>query len=66
MADVLEFISRISNFRSFYESLVKILSIIRGISISSMSIEFSWGQDRPLITHMFIALDRVAEEHRIK
>ncbi|MEM1541573.1 MAG: ATP-binding protein [Ignisphaera sp.] len=61
-----EFVSRISRFRGFYESLVKILSIVKGVSISGISIEFSWGRDRPLLTQLFTALDRVAEEHGVK
>ncbi|MEM0371399.1 MAG: ATP-binding protein [Ignisphaera sp.] len=61
-----EFASRMSRFRSFYESLVKILSIVKGVSISGISIEFSWGRDRPLLTQLFTALDRVAEEHGVK
>ncbi|MEM1772079.1 MAG: ATP-binding protein [Ignisphaera sp.] len=61
-----EFMSRISRFRGFYESLIKILSIIRGVYISGVGVEFSWGRDRPLLTQLFTALDKVAEEHGVK
>ncbi|MEM4514408.1 MAG: ATP-binding protein [Ignisphaera sp.] len=63
---VSEFMSRISRFRGFLDSLVKILGIIKGVSVSRLSIEFSWGRDRPLLTQLFTALDNVAEEHGVK
>lgn len=61
-----DFLLRISRVRGFYEYLQRILSVIKGISISRFSVEFSLDRDRPTPTQIFTAIDNVAEEYGTK
>lgn len=58
-----DFITRISRIKSLYEHIRRVFSIIRGISISGLTIEFSWGKDKPPLTQILTALDHIAEEN---
>lgn len=40
-----DFLLRVSRIRGFYEYLQRILSIIKGVSVSGFNVEFSWGRE---------------------
>lgn len=61
-----DFLSRVSRVRGFYEYLQRVLGVIRGVSVSGFSVEFSWGRDRPTPIQIFTAIDSVAEEYGTK
>ncbi|MEM2389638.1 MAG: hypothetical protein QW215_05295 [Ignisphaera sp.] len=61
-----DFLLRISRVGDFYEYLQRILSVIKDVSVSGFSVEFSLDRDRPTPTQIFTAIDNVAEEYGIK
>ncbi|MDK6029357.1 ATP-binding protein [Ignisphaera sp. 4213-co] len=61
-----DFMAKASRFSGFRDSLLRFLKIIKGVSVMGVSIEFSWGRDRPLLTQIFTALNEAAEEHNLK
>lgn len=64
--ELTNFLSRISRRRRLYESMVKLLKLIRGVSISGVTVELSWGNNRPLLSEVFTALNEVGEEENMK
>ncbi|MEM2452400.1 MAG: ATP-binding protein [Candidatus Methanomethylicia archaeon] len=55
-----------SRWKSFQETILKFLRVVRGVSISGFNVELSWGRDRPLLTELFTILNDAAYEHNSK
>ncbi|MEM2540538.1 MAG: ATP-binding protein [Candidatus Methanomethylicia archaeon] len=64
--ELTNFLSRTSRQRRLYERVVKFLKLVRGVSISGVTIELSWGDSRPLLSEVFTALNEVGEEEDMK
>jgi len=56
-----DFVSRISRGRMLRELFLKGLKRLRGVSLAGLSVSFSWGKDRFLLTEFFGALDELGE-----
>ncbi len=56
-----DFVSRISRRERLRELLLKGLKRLRGVSLAGLSVSFSWGKDRFLLTEFFGMLDDLGE-----
>lgn len=63
---VSDFISDFSRYSHLKDSLMRFLKILRGISISGVSVEFSWGIERPSVAELLNVINSVAEESGVK
>lgn len=61
-----DFLSRISGREKLYKTLLKFLKFVRGVTVSGVAVELSWGLERPLLSEIFTVLNEVGEEHGIK
>ncbi len=61
-----EFLSRISRSERLYKTILRFLKLVRGVSVSGFTIEFSWGTEKPLLSEVFTALNEVGVEHNTK
>ncbi|MEM1538200.1 MAG: ATP-binding protein [Candidatus Nezhaarchaeales archaeon] len=56
------FLSKASKWGRLREVGTRFLKLVRGISISGVTVELSWGRDRPLLSEVLKALNEVGEE----
>jgi len=63
---VSDFMLRLSRLQFLRDSILKFLRVLRGVSLSGFSVEFSWGREKPSLIELLTAIDAAAGEHGVK